>query len=115
MGDIELPDIRKEHGKLDDMELARTIMQEERLNLVKQISDGDKNISDLAGLLNLDRATVSYHLDILESAGIVHSDYKMLKEPHSKGRVGRFYTIDRDNLNKAMKALEKVPQIVRSR
>jgi len=69
---------------------------------------GEKNISDLSREMTLDRATVAYHLGILEYAGIVTSEYQMLKAPASKGRIGRYYKLNVDMLNKALEAFHRL-------
>ncbi len=91
-----------------DLELARTLIQEERLRMVRILQRGRKNISELAEETSLDRATVSYHLAVLEKNGFVASDYEMLKAPRSKGRIGRYYEINRGKLAKAFQALDSL-------
>jgi DNA-binding transcriptional ArsR family regulator len=94
----------------NELNLARIILQEERLRLIKLLQKEQKNISDLAKETGQDRATVSYHLDILERSGIVNSDYEMLKESHSKGKIGRFYRINQEKLTKTFLTLEKLKE-----
>ncbi|TLX93715.1 MAG: winged helix-turn-helix transcriptional regulator [Thaumarchaeota archaeon] len=91
-----------------NLELARALIQEERLRMVRILQRGKKNISELADETKLDRATVSYHLAVLEKNGIVASRYEMLREPRSKGKVGRYYKINKAILAKAFLALERL-------
>src|SRR5437667_10554951 len=94
-------------GASRDLELARALIQEERLRMVRILQRGKKNISELADETKLDRATVSYHLAVLEKNGIVASRYEMLREPRSKGKVGRYYEINKAILAKAFLARER--------
>ena len=94
----------------NELNLARIILQEERLRIIKLLQKEQKNISDLAKETGQDRATVSSHLDLLERNGIVSSDYEMLKESHSKGKIGRFYRINQEKLTKASRTLEKLKE-----
>jgi DNA-binding transcriptional ArsR family regulator len=92
----------------NELETARILIQGERLRMITFLQKNKRNISELADETGLDRATVSYHLSILEKNGIVSSDYEMLTAPHSKGKIGRFYRINREKLAKASRALEKL-------
>src|SRR5437899_9090333 len=85
-------------GASRDLELARALIQEERLRMVRILQRGKKNISELADETKLDRATVSYHLAVLEKNGIVASRYEMLREPRSKGKIGRYYEVNKGTL-----------------
>jgi DNA-binding transcriptional ArsR family regulator len=93
-----------------ELELARAIIQEQRLGIINNLLQEKKNVSQLADLTDLDRATVSYHLDILEKNNIVTSDYIMITEPHSKGKVGRFYSINQKVLAKAVDAFKRLQE-----
>ncbi len=95
-------------GAIRDLELARALIQEERLRMVRILQRGKKNISELAGETKLDRATVSYHLAVLEKNGIVASRYEMLREPRSKGKIGRYYEVNKGTLAKAFQALDRL-------
>src|SRR6266571_6691161 len=100
-------DLSKKDAILN-LELARALIQEERLRMVRILQRGKKNISELAGETKLDRATVSYHLAVLEKNGIVASRYQMLKEPRSKGKIGRYYEVNKGTLAKAFQALDRL-------
>src|SRR3989442_6763859 len=95
-------------GASRDLELARALIQEERLRMVRILQRGKKNISELADETKLDRATVSYHLAVLEKNGIVGSRYEMLREPRSKGQIGRYYGINKGVLAEAFQALGSI-------
>ena len=76
--------------------------------MIRILQKGKKNISELAEETSLDRATVSYHLAVLEKNGFVASNYEMLKAPRSKGKLGRYYEINRGKLSKAFQALDSL-------
>ena len=92
----------------DEIRLIRAVTQAERNKMIHHLQKGRKNISELARLVNLDRTTVSYHLGVLEYTKVVKSNYKMLQVPHSKGKIGRYYTINKPRLKQAKKALHKL-------
>lgn len=94
-------------GRLEKgQELVDAVLDETRLKLLNILVKFDrKYISELTKALDLDRATVSYHLSVLESAGVVSSEYKILDEPRSKGRAARYYSINRQKLNEAVEAV----------
>ena len=66
------------------------------------------NISELSREINIDRATVSYHLGILEQKEIVASKYEMLIPPHSMGQIGHFYVINEEKFNEALDELHRI-------
>ena len=88
------------------LDIARALMQKERLRMIGFIKEGKKNISEIADETRLDRATVSYHLSVLEGLGLVSSEYQMLKAPHSKGKIGRYYKVNKSALKRAFQAIE---------
>lgn len=94
--------------KNDGYTLVRAIMQKERRELLGHLFQGKKNISDLANLTGLDRATVSYHLGVLEHNKIVTSEYQMLTKPASMGKIGRYYSIHQDGLDLAIAAIKRL-------
>src|SRR5712692_2984877 len=100
--------LSKKEAPSRDLELARTLIQEERLRMVRILQRGRKNVSELAEETSLDRATVSYHLAVLEKNGIVASRYEMLREPRSKGKIGRYYEVNKGTLAKAFQALDRL-------
>src|SRR5437667_11683335 len=91
-------------GASRDLELARALIQEERLRMVRILQRGKKNISELADETKLDRATVSYHLAVLEKNGIVASRYEMRREPRPKAKIGRYSEVNKDARVKAFDA-----------
>jgi DNA-binding transcriptional ArsR family regulator len=98
----------------DADKLVRAISQSERNIILIRLLEQKMNISELAKASNLDRATVSYHLGILEEAEIVSSEYSMLEPPHSKGKVGRYYTVNPKGFEKAIKALDELTKSLKA-
>ncbi len=92
----------------NDDRLIRAITHKGRAQMLHLLLKQDSNISQLARLTKLDRATVAYHLGILEYTKLVTSDYKMLQEPHSMGKIGRYYSINKTQLRKAIKILHAI-------
>ena len=79
VGNTTQPAVTKED------ELMKAMAQKERRSIIEHILKQKMNISELARATNLDRATVSYHLGVLEDVGLVESEYEMLKKPASMG------------------------------
>jgi DNA-binding transcriptional ArsR family regulator len=76
--------------------------------IIESLLHGTMNISQLAKKIGSDRATVAYHLGILEQAELVDSEYQMLKPPASMGKIGRFYRVKPSRLKQASEAFEKL-------
>jgi DNA-binding transcriptional ArsR family regulator len=89
-------------------ELMKAMTQKERRSIIEHILKQHMNISDLARATNLDRATVSYHLGVLEDVGLAESEYEMLKKPASMGKIGRFYRVKPDRLKEAAEIMERI-------
>jgi DNA-binding transcriptional ArsR family regulator len=89
-------------------ELMKAMAQKERRSIIEHILKQHMNISDLARATNLDRATVSYHLGVLEDVGLAESEYEMLKKPASMGKIGRFYRVKPDRLKEAAEIMERI-------
>jgi len=97
----------------DNEDMVQIVSQDERRRILRLLLEKKLNISDLSKATHLDRATVSYHLGILEGAGIVFSGYEMLKPPNSMGKVGRYYTVNQEKLVKALKPLDELMKSLR--
>ena len=98
---------REKGQERQSIELARALLNETRLALVDSLLQRSQYISDLAKSVNSDRATVCYHLKILERLGVIGSQYVMLQEPRLKGKVGRVYSVNRRQLKQALEAVEQ--------
>ena len=98
---------KRREGERYEINSVRALLDETRLALVSSLLQKPRYISDLAKTVNSDRATVSYHLNILEGNGLVESRYIMLQDPGLKGKVGRVYTVNRTQLKKALDAVQQ--------
>lgn len=99
---LQLNGIGKERQSI---KVAHALLNEVRLALLTSLLDRPQYISGLARAVNSDRATTSYHLNILERLGVVESQYVMLQEPHLKGKVGKVYSVNRKQLKEALEAV----------
>lgn len=97
----------QQSGTKED-DLIKAMAQKERRLIINHILKQHMNISDLARVTNLDRATVSYHLGVLEQVGLVDSEYEMIKPPASMGKIGRYYRVKPEKLKEAAEILEKI-------
>lgn len=90
--------------------LVHAILNVTRTRIIKNLLSKKTNISNLSKARNLngiDRSTICYHLNILEDAGLVKSNYVILEAPRSKGRAGRVYEVDVEKLRKAIEAIDE--------
>ncbi len=53
----------------------------------------DMYIDQIAGMIGEDRRLVSVHLATLQEHGYLTSEFKIVEEPHSKGKAGRFFRL----------------------
>jgi DNA-binding transcriptional ArsR family regulator len=55
-------------------EILKTIGHPVRIRIIESLLDDDKCVSNLWGSLNLPQSTVSQHLSLLRTKGIVHNE-----------------------------------------
>ncbi len=65
-------------------------------------------IDEIAKEVSEDRRLISFHLSTLEDNGFVDSEFKVIKEPKSKGKAGRFYNLT----SKPDEVLQKLAKII---
>jgi DNA-binding transcriptional ArsR family regulator len=95
--------------KEEVFKLFDAISQRNRIEIIKVLSDGkSRYISEIAEKVGLSRTATSYHLDVLESVGIVEHEYKIIVEPHSVGRLGSFYKLNEKKLKEALEAIREI-------
>ncbi len=51
--------------------ILKLVSEKTRLNILRLLKEGEKNVSKLTGLLKLSQPTISHHLKKLEEAGLV--------------------------------------------
>jgi DNA-binding transcriptional ArsR family regulator len=102
----EVGEMAQPSAKEDD--LMKAMAQKERRSIIDHILKQHMNISDLARATGLDRATVSYHLGVLEQVGLVDSEYEMIEPPASMGKIGRYYRVKPEKLKEAAEIMEKI-------
>jgi DNA-binding transcriptional ArsR family regulator len=54
---------------------------------------GEMYIEEIAKNVNFDRRLVSFHLSVLQNDGFLESSFRVVQEPHSKGKAGRFFRL----------------------
>ena len=54
---------------------------------------GEMYIDEIANHVGIDRRLVSFHLGVLQNHGFLESSFKIVQEPHSKGKAGRFFKL----------------------
>ena len=66
-------------------------------------------IDEIAKETSEDRRLISFHLSTLEDNEFVHSEFKVIKNPKSKGKAGRFYNLT----SKPDKALQNLTELIK--
>lgn len=98
-------------ARADKVKLRHSLLNETRVDIISHLLEKSQNISGLERQLKkINRSTICYHLNILEDADILMSEYQILQTAHSKGRAARVYSINRDKLREAIKAIEELRQ-----
>jgi len=92
-------------ARTDFIALAHALVHENRLKIVESLLKKPQHISALANTVGIDRATLCYHLNLLEKVRLVDSEYIILEQPHSKGKAGRIYKVNNERLQEAIKAI----------
>ena len=65
-----------------------------RLKILRTLEEkGEMYIDEIAKEVDTDRRLVSFHLGVLQNYGFLESVFKVVQEPHSKGKAGRFFKI----------------------
>jgi DNA-binding transcriptional ArsR family regulator len=82
-----------------------------RVDLLGALLKKPQYISQLAQTVKKDRSIVSYHLAVLESAGILNSHYEVLEPPHSAGKAARVYSVNMDKLRAAINQLKEIQKL----
>lgn len=104
--------LKKKSMQEPPIELARALLNETRVAIVNNLLERPKYISDLARALDLNRAALCYHLNFLESLGVIKSEYVVLQEPRLKGKMGRVYSVNLSRLKEALQAVhQRLPKI----
>jgi len=90
---------------------ALILLHPERWSIIKTLkaSSSPLYINKIAEKSGVDRRLVSYHLSVLEQYGFVESEFKIIKEPQSKGKAGRFYKLT----GKVDEVLPKLAEIIK--
>lgn len=88
------------------------VLHPERLKLYRALKESGKPlfINELADKTRTERRLVSYHLSTLEQHGFVTSEFKIVEEPHSKGKAGRFYKLTDKAINVIPKLIEALKE-----
>lgn len=92
---------------MESFALAHALVHENRLKIVDSLLQKPQHVSALADKVGIDRATLCYHLNLLEKVGLVESEYVILEPPHSRGKAGRIYKVNKDRLRAAIELITK--------
>ncbi|MCJ7430014.1 helix-turn-helix domain-containing protein [Candidatus Bathyarchaeota archaeon] len=65
-----------------------------RLKILRILEEkGEMYIEPIAEGTGVDRRLISFHLGVLQNNGFLKSAFKVVEEPHSKGKAGRFFNL----------------------
>lgn len=88
----------------EQRKIVDAVLDLERIKLITALFERQPMyLSEIAKTIEIDRATLAYHLGVLERAGLVTSEYKILQTPRSKGKAARYYTLDTKKLRQALR------------
>lgn len=98
----------------EDRKVIDSVLGVERLEIINILQKHQPMyLTEIARESKMDRTTLAYHLNVLERAGIIRSEYKVLQDAKAKGKAARFYSINQSKLNEAWgTAKELFPRIV---
>jgi ArsR family transcriptional regulator len=81
--------------------VSKALSDGNRLKIIKYLSDGQRNVSEVADKLNVEENLASHHLRVLASLGFLRND--------KKGREV-FYRLNETKLLTLIKDLKKNPK-----
>ncbi len=96
----------------EQRKIVDAVLDVERLKLAKILLRGKPMyLTEISKESGMDRATLAYHLGVLERVGILRSEYRILQEPRSKGKAARYYSLNMKKWEEAVKTIrELVPE-----
>ncbi|MBI9018640.1 MAG: winged helix-turn-helix transcriptional regulator [Phycisphaerae bacterium] len=102
-------DMAKYQARAD---IIKALAHPTRLFMVDQLGEGEKCVCELTDMIKADTSTVSKHLSVLKSAGLIRDDkrgtsvYYQLKVPCLKGFFGCIENVMRNNVKEQMELLK---------
>lgn len=76
------------------LKLGHILIHPVRYQIIRAIKDkGKLYINEIAGMLDIDRKVISFHLQTLSEYGFVEGEYEILKIPRSKGKAAKYFKI----------------------
>jgi len=91
---------KKVVGKMDE-ERLKALVQKTRLKIIGELRKRPTHSSDLAQRLELDRVGTVFHLGILENAGLIRGEFKILEKAHPK-RAAKVFSVDEGVLQETL-------------
>lgn len=83
------------------------VMHPTRSEIIEKLTEGEMLLPDLEKETGRPRSTISYHLDVLEGAGIVESDYRVMKEWRTRGKFGKVFRVKKETLKEHLQAAQE--------
>jgi len=84
-------------------------MNREKTKILRVLSDGKpRHFNEIAKEAGLSKTVASYHLDELESIGVVKHDYETRIEANSVGKLISFYKLNEEKLKESLQAIQEI-------
>jgi len=91
--------------------LLRILVNEDRRRIIKLLRNNKLSVSQIAKTLNISTACTVYHLDVLESVGIIESDYERI----APRKFLEVHYVNEEKLGQILKTIEKFIQELKRR
>jgi DNA-binding transcriptional ArsR family regulator len=87
----------------EDRKVVDSLLGVERLEIIRILSKPQPMyLTEIAKESKMDRTTLAYHLGVLERAGMIKSEYRILLDAKAKGKAARFYSLNIPKLSEAL-------------
>lgn len=80
-------------ASLNEADLLYTAMHPTRLELLTRIEVKESYASKLEETTQIDRKIISFHLSVLERAGLVASEFRLKNDPEERPVAVRYYRL----------------------
>jgi predicted transcriptional regulator len=76
-----------------ELEALNLLMNPVRFKIISSLREGPMYINEIANVAGVSRTTAAFHLRLLEAAGFIRSEFRIIHTPKSMGKAARFYAL----------------------
>jgi DNA-binding transcriptional ArsR family regulator len=76
---IPMMDEKTQAGVLTRAKIFKALAHPSRLFILEQLAEGERCVCDLTDMIGADISTISKHLSVLKSAGVIHAEKRGLQ------------------------------------